>query len=246
MAKIICIIQARVGSSRLPNKIFLDLAGRPVLSRVLDRVQKSKLITKVVVAAPDSAANDVIQDFITANHPDVGLFRGSEEDVLSRYLGAAQKYQADVVIRITSDCPLIDPDVIDKVIADFLKAGADYAANVIGRRTYPRGLDVEVFSLATLKKLDQLAKLAEDREHVTLYLFKHPDQFKIVSIVNERDDSKYRLTLDEVADYDLLKKIYDKLNNKVDFRWPEIVEIFNQAPELLDINAAVEQKYANY
>ena len=117
---IVCIIQARVGSSRLPNKIFLDLEGKPVLARVIERLQNSKFINKIVVASPDKEGDDKIEDFIHDNYKDVGVYRGSENDVLDRYYRAARIYKADVVMRITSDCPLIDPKVADKVIENFL------------------------------------------------------------------------------------------------------------------------------
>src|SRR3989338_5007476 len=125
---VVCIIQARTTSTRLPNKIFLELAGKPVLAQVIDRVAQSRLVDQIVIAAPDSPANDAIETWLRAAYPQVGLYRGSEQDVLDRYYQAATAAEADVVVRITSDCPLIDPQVVDRVIAATLADGVDYCA----------------------------------------------------------------------------------------------------------------------
>jgi len=244
---IICIIQARVSSSRLPNKIFLDLEGKPVLARVIERLQKSKYINKIVVASPDKENDDKIENFIYDNYKDVGVYRGSENDVLDRYYRAAKKFKADVIIRITSDCPLIDPAVADKVIKNFLEKKNDYVSNILGERTYPRGLDIEVFSFKTLKRIWQEAKEADDREHVTLYLRKHPEFFRASNVKNDIDYSCFRLTLDENKDYELIKLIYKKLlpKNK-NFGWQEVMELFKKEPDLVKINLEIEQKNAKY
>lgn len=244
---IVCIIQARTGSTRLPNKIFLDLEGRPVLARDIGRVKNSKLINKIVIASPDSAENDVIENFVKKNFPEVGIYRGSENDVLDRYYRAAKQYNADVIIRITSDCPLMDAEVVDKVIQAFLEKNVDYASNVLGERTYPRGLDVEVFSMAALERIWQEAKDKDDREHVTLYLRKHPEIFTACNVINNQNYSNYRLTLDEDADYKLIKLIYQKLmpENK-NFGLNEIIGLLEQEPNLAKINQHVEQKHAKY
>ena len=244
---IVCIIQARVGSSRLPNKIFLDLEGKPVLARVIERLQNSKFINKIVVASPDKEGDDKIEDFINDNYKDVGVYRGSENDVLDRYYQAAEKFKADVVVRITSDCPLIDPEVVDKVIENFLEKKIGYVSNVLGERTYPRGLDVEVFPFTALKRIWLEAKEADDREHVTLYLRKHPELFRAANVKNEEDYSRFRLTLDEEKDYELIKLVYNKLFPKnINFGLREVMELFKKEPNLEKINLEIEQKNVKY
>lgn len=242
--KVVCIIQARTGSTRLPNKIFLDLAGKPVLERVIDRVRAAETVNQVVIACPDSEQNNIIEEFVDGLEG-IGLFRGSEDDVLGRYYQAAKKYSADVVIRITSDCPLMDPEVIDKVVKVFLDNQSDYVANILGERTYPRGLDIEVFSFATLEKMAQIATEAEDREHVTLYLRKHPEEFSTANVTHHTDYSAYRLTLDEKDDYTLISKIYERMPAN-DYSFEHVVALLEREPELAEINKTVIQKYGAY
>lgn len=244
---IICIIQARVGSSRLPNKIFLDLEGKPVLARVIERLQRSQFINKIVIASPDKEADDKIENFISDNYKDVGVYRGSENDVLDRYYKAAEKFKADIIVRITSDCPLIDPEVVDKIIKNFLDKKIEYVSNVLGERTYPRGLDTEVFTFEVLKRIWREAREADDREHVTLYLRKHPEFFRAFNVRNEEDYSRFRLTLDEENDYELIKLVYKNLFQKNEnFGLREIMELFKKEPTLAKINLAIEQKNAKY
>jgi len=244
---IACIIQARVGSSRLPNKIFLDLEGKPVLARVIERLRNSKLINKIVIASPDKEVDDIIEDFIRDNYEDVGIYRGSENDVLDRYYKAAKKFKADVITRITSDCPLIDSGVVDKIIKEFLEKRIDYVSNVLGERTYPRGFDIEVFSFTVLERIWQKAKDADDREHVTLYIRKHPELFRTANVKNDIDYSRFRLTLDETKDYELIKLIYKKFFHKNNnFGLREIMELFEKEPDLPKINLEIEQKNAKY
>jgi len=244
---IVCIIQARVGSSRLPNKIFLDLEGEPVLARVIERLQRSELINKIVIASPDKEADDRIEDFISDNYKDVRVYRGSENDVLDRYYQAAKKFEADVIIRITSDCPLIDPAVVDRVVECFLERRDDYVSNVLGERTYPRGLDTEVFSFKVLERIWEETQEADDREHVTLYLRKHPEIFSASNVKNEKDYSDFRLTLDEEADYELISLIYKKLfSENKNFGLREVMDLFEKEPNLKKINQEIEQKNAKY
>jgi spore coat polysaccharide biosynthesis protein SpsF len=240
---IVCIIQARVGSTRLPNKIFLDLEGKPVLAHDIERVKKSKLINKIVIASPDSAENDIIENYVKENYPDTGVYRGSENDVLDRYYQAAVKFSADIIIRITSDCPLIDGKEIDKVIKAIVEKNVDYAANVLGKRTYPRGMDTEVFTFLTLEKIWNKAVEEPEREHVTLYLHKHPNEFSTFNVEDENDNSGLRLTLDEKDDYELIRTVYEKLYSvKPDFDLNDILKLFKEYPDLAKINQNVEQK----
>lgn len=241
--KIVCIIQARTGSRRLPGKILLDLAGKPVLWRVLERVLASKLIKQVVVATTSEPNDQKIVDLARAYGEGVAVFRGSTEDVLDRYYQAAKKFGAEAVVRITADCPLIDPEIIDKVIKAFLEnKDIDLAANCLDKRTYPRGLDAEVFSFKALEKSWREAKEPPQREHVTPYLRNHPEIFKAVNVINETDLSFHRWTIDEEADYQLIKIIYDRLYaKKPQFRMKDVLELFQQEPKLITINQYVEQ-----
>lgn len=244
---IVCIIQARVGSSRLPNKIFLDLEGKPVLARVIERLQRSQFINKIVIASPDKKDDDKVENFIYDNYRDVGIYRGSENDVLDRYYKAAEKFKADIIVRITSDCPLIDPEVVDKIIKNFLDKKIEYVSNVLGERTYPRGLDTEVFTFEVLKRIWREAREAGDREHVTLYLRKHPEFFRASSFRSKEDYSRFRLTLDEENDYELIKLVYKNIFQKNEnFGLREIMELFKKEPSLAKINLAIEQKNAKY
>ncbi|MBU0660588.1 glycosyltransferase family protein [Patescibacteria group bacterium] len=243
--KIICIVQARTGSTRLPNKIFLDLQGKTVLGQVIDRLNYSKLITQIVIAAPNKKEDDVIEEFVKKNYEDVGIYRGSEDDVLDRYYQAAKKYNADVIIRITSDCPLIDSVEVDKVIQAYLDNGVDYCANILGKRTYPRGLDTEVFSWDVLSSIWHKALEKEDREHVTLYIRKHPKLYSTYNVEYIKDYSQYRITLDTPEDYALIQLLYKQLfPDKLDIEY--VVDMLESNQELIDINKHIKQKYGQY
>jgi spore coat polysaccharide biosynthesis protein SpsF (cytidylyltransferase family) len=243
---VVCIVQARVGSTRLPGKIFLELKGKSVLGQDIERLKQAKLINKIVIACPDSKENDVIEKYVKENYPDIGIWRGSENDVLDRYYGAAKKYKADVAIRITSDCPLIVPEVVDRVIQAFLDRNDDYVSNVLGRRTYPRGLDTEVFSFAALERMWREGKEPDDREHVTIYLRKNPAKFSASNVEGDKDYSQYRLTLDVQKDYDLINAIYEALDEKEVLKLESIIKFLEKNPELAKINQEVEQKHGKF
>ncbi len=171
MKKIGCIIQARTGSTRLPNKVLLPIAGKPMLLRVLDRVLESQRIEEIVVATTTHPNDEQIVALVQSYNPKVTVFRGSEEDVLDRYYEAAKKSGMDVVVRITSDCPLADPDVINKVIEEFIAdPSLDFASTSIKKHTYPRGTEVEAISFSALKKLWETTTEPIDREHVTIHI----------------------------------------------------------------------------
>jgi|GEM_PF-1141208 len=235
---IICIIQARMGSTRLPGKVLLDLEGKPVLNRVLDRVLESKLLTGVVVATTEQKADDAIFKSADGYAGKVSVFRGSETDVLDRYYQAALESKADAVVRITSDCPLIDAEVIDQVVQAYMDdPSLDYVANVMGRRTYPRGLDVELIAFPVLKRVWQTAKDQGEREHVTLYVYRHPTEFKAKKIRNPQDYSFHRWTLDVPEDYALIKKIYSSLYpGNSHFKFADVLKLFEIQPDLIKMN----------
>ncbi|MDD5547610.1 MAG: glycosyltransferase family protein [Candidatus Pacebacteria bacterium] len=248
MEKVICIIQARTGSTRLSNKIFLPLQGKPVLLRVIERVFQSKYISGVVVATTVNPNDEKIVELLKNYDSRVSVYRGSEEDVLDRYYQAAKGVGADIVVRITSDNPCVDPDVIDKIIGEVLAdPELEYASNNIGEHTYPRGLDTEVIRFKTLEKLWKTTTEKIDREHVTIHLKRFPDNFKWKTVLNDIDLSSYRLTVDVDKDYELVKTIYDRLypvNPK--FRLEDIMDLFKKEPELIKINQDIEQQNAKY
>ncbi|SFL89552.1 spore coat polysaccharide biosynthesis protein SpsF [Paenibacillus sp. 1_12] len=241
--KIVAIIQARMGSTRLPGKIMLNLYGETVLSRVVKRVQMAKGIDSIVIATTLLPHDDILIDETLK----LGAlaYRGSEEDVLSRYFEAAVKYKADVIIRITSDCPLIEPELISEMLDFFHKHPCDYLSNTI-HRTYPRGLDVEVFTIDSLAEAMQNAGHIDQREHVTPYIYQNPNRYHIKQFINAIDYSKHRWTLDTPEDWELIHSIYKNLySNNESFGWLEVLRLFDGNSELFNINAFIEQKKLN-
>ncbi|MCW1713952.1 MULTISPECIES: cytidylyltransferase domain-containing protein [Synergistaceae] len=240
--KIGAIVQARMGSKRLPGKVMKDIEGKTVLAHVIERIQQSNLIDVIVIATTTHERDDIIE--AEALRCGVNIFRGSEEDVLSRYFWAAKQYEIDVVVRITSDCPLIDPKVIDKIV-DFHQANKyDIVTNAgsdISNRTFPRGLDTEVFSIQVLENAYKNASEKYQREHVTPYIYENSNN--IFYYKNDFDYSKYRWTLDTEDDYILISSIYKHLyKGKHNFYIQDILELFYLNEELFGLNAHVEQK----
>lgn len=243
--RVVAIIQARMGSTRLPGKVLKTILGKPVILWDLERVSLSKLINDIVVAIPVGKENDIIADTIQNHNPRILISRGSEDDVLDRYYNAAKKSKAEIVVRITSDCPLIDPIVVDKVIEQFLNIDCDYCSNSL-KRTYPRGLDTEVFSFDVLAKAWREAKKDYEREHVTPYIIENPEKFKLINVSNDIDLSQHRWTLDMKEDFEFIKEVYQKIYpEKHIFFMDDILELLNREPELIDINKHVEQKNIN-
>lgn len=237
--RIVAIVQARMGSTRLPGKVLMDLGGEPVLCRVVNRLRRSTMLAEVVIATTTSKRDDVLlqacceRGFIT--------FSGAEEDVLDRYYRAATTYEADAVVRVTSDCPLIDPALVDQVIQKFLATNADYASNVLVR-TYPRGLDCEVFTASSLERVWRTAIERHRREHVTPFFYESPNLFRLASVAGERDYSQYRWTLDTPEDLRLIRAIYCSFDNRDDFGWQDAIALMQRTPELHAMNAHVMQK----
>lgn len=237
---IVAIIQARLGSTRLPRKIFLPLSNIPILSHVYSRISNSKLINQIVIATTDLSGDDLIEKFCEENN--INFYRGSSDDVLSRYYFAAKKFNADIILRITSDCPLIDPKIVDAIIIKLLNNNFDYASNVL-KRTFPRGYDAEVFTFQTLENAFKLAKENYEREHVTPFIYNHPELFTLFNYENEIDYSNYRLTIDTKEDYELLQIIFDSLYSQNNiFNLQDVIEFLQKNPKLVQINQHIEQK----
>ena len=237
--KVLAIIQARMGSTRLPGKVLRDLGGETVLSRVLSRVQRMRRIHEIIVATTEKSEDDAIAE--AARRNGAAVFRGSEEDVLDRYYRATCSCQAEVVVRITADCPLIDPELSDQVTQRFLTERPDYASNVLNR-TYPRGLDTEVMSATALERAWQTASEPYQRTHVTPYLYQHPESFKLLSVTGDADHSRHRWTLDTPEDLQFLQAVYARLGKRQDFTWHDVLSLIDREPELFEINREIAQK----
>jgi len=230
----LALIQARMGSSRFPGKVLDDLCGRPMLWHVVNRVRRSSGVNKVVVATTDEALDDPIAQFCQTEG--IGCFRGSEQDVLDRFYQAAKAHHADVVVRITADCPLIDPAVIDKVLARFGRGDCDYVCNVF-RYTYPDGLDTEVFSFVALECAWREARKPAEREHVTPYL--RTDKFRTANVESETPVSpvQYRWTVDHPADLEFVRKVYEAFSKNEEFGFREVFDLLKERPDLATIQA---------
>lgn len=239
----IAIIQARLGSTRLPQKVLLPLTpGHTALSCELARVKQAKLIDKILVATTTSPADQKLIEYLDAIGQE--YFAGSEDDVLDRYYNAALDFEAkasDTIVRLTADCPVIDPKIIDQVVGIYLHGGFDFVSNSLQPYSYPDGMDVEVFSFRSLEKAWREAVLPSHREHVTFYFWQNPKLFKIYYHKNSTDLSKFRLTLDYPQDYELLKKVVEHFAQRLDCRMDEIITFLDQHPEIKQINANLVQ-----
>lgn len=234
--KVVAIVQARMSSSRLPGKVLLPLAGKPVLAHVIERLQSCKSLDDLVLATSIEHEDDAIEQWCNANR--VHCFRGSLNDVLDRYYQAAIHYKADVIVRITADCPLIDPDIVDEVIEGFLSGNFD-AFSLAGE--FPDGLDCQVFAYSAIEQAWREAKLPSEREHVGPYIEKsHPEKFKIGGLEKFKRLSHHRWTLDESRDYEFLQAVFERLYKEgVLFRTSEILALMEGEPDLMQINSGI-------
>ena len=240
MVKIICIIQARMGSTRLPGKVMKKIKRKSILYYVIERVKKSKMIDKIIIATTTNKNDDLIVK--EAKKLKVDIFRGSEEDVLSRYFFASKEFNADIVIRITSDCPLIDPEIIDKIIKKHIESKSDYTSNTI-KRTYPRGFDTEVFNKDIIKDVYKNASEKYQREHVTIFILENKERYKITNVETKgklyRPD--IRVTLDTIEDFELISKIIENFDD-ISFGLEEVIDFLNENPQLLELNKNINHK----
>lgn len=237
--KVDAIVQARMGSTRLPGKVLMDIAGEPMLARVCDRTRQSKMLTEVIVATTTEPADDVIEEFCA--HRGWKCYRGSEEDVLDRYYKVSLRQRSEAVIRITADCPLIDPQVVDQVLSAFLEARPDYASNVL-ERTYPRGLDTEVMTTVALARSWREATEPYQRVHVTPYICQNPQSFSLLSVKSNTDHSGCRWTVDTAQDLQFVRTVYDRLGSAGNFSWLEVLTLLEHEPALAHVNRHVQQK----
>ena len=241
---ITAIVQARMGSTRLPGKIMMKVRDKPLLYYIINQIRHSKKINKLVIATTDTQQDDQIIKFV--NLYDVEAFRGNEENVLDRYYQCAKKYDADIIVRITSDCPLIDPQLIDKCITEFENNNFDYFSNINKKEgetwTYhlsgfPMGFAVEVFTFDALEQAWKNAKKPSEKEHVTQFILNNPKLFRIGNIENYKDYSNIRLTVDHQIDFDLIKIVIEYFPEGEIFNIEKIMTFFNKNPHLQSLNS---------
>lgn len=233
--KTIVIIQARMGSTRLPNKILLPLAGHKMIEHVLERASLIEGVSEVVLATTNLKEDDILENI--ALDMGVSLYRGSEKNVLDRYYQAAKISKADHIIRITSDCPLIDPYLSSSLLKEYLNQSYDYA-HLTG---FPRGLDTEVFSYRSLQKCSDYARMEYQKEHVTPYIYENPREFKIYDFESDIDHSYLRWTVDTEEDYKAIELIYKFLSTE-SYSWKSVLKIINENPEISLFNQHILQK----
>ena len=232
---VISIIQARMSSSRLPNKVLLDLEGKPVLERIYQRLQRSKIVDKIVIATSDDISDDPIGLLCSQIH--IPIYRGSLDDVLSRFYFAAQLNNADIIVRITGDCPVVDAGIVDELIEKVLTNSYDYAC-LSGE--FPDGLDCSVMTFDSLEDAHLNARLASDREHVCPFIEKQPQKFKIYNYYKFTNLGHHRWTLDEEDDYKLIGEIFKNLVHKNKyFNYQDILNFLENNPLLKDINSHI-------
>ena len=241
--RIIAIVQARMASSRLPGKVLEDIHGAPMLARVVDRAGRAKTLDQVVVATTTDPRDQPVVELCQARgYP---FFRGHPTDVLDRFYRAAREFKADVIVRLTADCPLIDPAVVDDTVEAFLETEPpiDFATNrYVDDRTYPVGLDAEVCSAAALKQAWQHADQPHQREHVMPYLYEVEGRFRTLHVRTSPSYGSLRWTVDTPEDLEFVRRVYAALSGRDDFFWQDVLKILEEQPELARINAAVERK----
>ena len=229
-----CIIQARTGSTRFPNKIFNKITNtKSVLEFLIDQLKNSKLINQIIIATTDLTSDDVIVDFCK-NH-DLKYFRGSNTNVLERYFECAKLFNSKNILRVTSDCPLIDPQLIDQGIEKFLHEPCDYLSNSI-TPTFPHGLDFQIFTLNTLRIAFENANLESEREHVIPYIINNSKKFKIYDMQNPKNFSNFRITIDWKDDLELVKEIVKHISDRP-ITMHQIITTLEKYPELIKINS---------
>lgn len=235
----VAIVQARTGSTRLPGKVLLPLLGEPMLTRVMRRAARADTLDAVVVATTTDPSDDPIVALAERN--DWPVARGSIDDLLDRYVRAARRFEADVIVRITSDCPLVDPGVINATVDAYHAGDFDYTSNALEPRTFPRGLDVEVVSRFALERAWEQDDDPAWREHATPFIYRHPERFRIGRVTSPDDHSEQRWSVDTAEDYELVRRIYEHIGRD-DFSWRDALAVVDAHPDWRDLNRGVVQK----
>jgi len=229
-------------STRLPGKVMHPILGKPMLELLVERLKRARTLDQIVVATTTNRADDVIEEL--ACQLGVSVFRGSEEDVLDRVLRAARSVNADVIVEITGDCPLIEPAVVNRLVGIYQANHYDYISNTL-QRTFPRGLDTQVFSAAVLAQVAELTQAPADREHVSLYIYEHPERFSLHNVQSGLPEKYWdlRLTVDTLEDFSLIREIYQELYPvNPAFSLKDIMDLSDRMPQLFETNRGVQQK----
>ena len=238
--RVVVVVQARMGSTRLPGKVLLPVAGKPMFSYQIERLRRCRQVHALVTATTTEPADDALVAFCRAENVD--CIRGSEHDVLSRYALAARALDGDVVVRVTSDCPLIDPELVDDAIVRFNVGDVDYVSNMM-RPTWPYGMAVEVMSRDALDTADREARSPAEREHVTPFIYWHPERFRLASMTLANDLSGHRWTVDTIEDFELVSRLLVHLWPKTpEFRMKDVLDLLAEHPDWVHINQHVLQK----
>ena len=235
MLNISAIIQARIGSTRLPGKVLMKLNEDTVLSLLLKQLKHSKFLTEKIIATTNNPKDDVIEKFATSNN--IKLFRGDSDNVLDRYYQCAKKFSLTHIVRITADNPLIDPYIVDQAIKKYSTFNYDYLTNSIDR-TFPNGTEVEIFSFDALEIAWKYAKKKSEREHVTPYFYNNPKKFKIHHFKQKKNQSKFRYTIDRKEDYALIVEILSRIKKRP-VRTSDIIDLLTTNPQLLKLNSHI-------
>jgi spore coat polysaccharide biosynthesis protein SpsF len=237
----VVIVQARMGSTRLPGKVLKDIDGRPMLSYLLERLRRARLAQKLVVATTTEQRDEAIVRLCSAEG--VASTRGSEDDVLRRFEEAAQLFDGSVVVRVTADCPLLEPELVDEAITCFRDESCDYLSNML-EPSWPYGMAVEVFSRRALREADREATDPAEREHVTPFIYRQPQRYRLRSITMQPDLSGRRWTVDTAEDFELVSRILSALYpRKQDFRLGDVLALLRDNPGWEEINRHVEQRH---
>ncbi len=234
------IIQARMGSSRLPGKVMMEACGKPLLELMIERVKRAKTLDKVIIATSVEKQDDEIVKFCKKHN--IEYFRGSEHDLLSRYKFTAESINANIIVRLVSDTPLIDPKEIDKVVETYVNNSYDFVSNFFPfPRTYPDGFSVEVFSFKILVEMFNEAKRPSDREHMTFFIWRQPQRYKIFRVDYNRDISNYRFNLDYKEDYLLIKAVYEGIyQQKREFTLEDIINFLDSNSYIFELNSKIK------
>lgn len=241
--KTIVMIQARMNSSRLPGKVLLDLGGKPMLERVIDRASRARRVDQVCVATTTDPSDDQIAAFCASRS--IACYRGSQFDVLDRFYQAARQVGAEIIVRLTADCPVIDPALIDQSISAYLENDVDFVATRLPppwKRTYPIGQDIEVCHFTGLERAWREAKQPYEREHVMPYFYDEDGRFRILVLNHDPDYGSLRWTVDTAEDLEVLRRVFEHFGNRDDFTWLDVLALFQHEPELAQINASVQHK----
>ncbi len=238
MKKNTVIIQARTQSVRLPNKVLALINGKSLIWHIIERLKSCEMVEQIILATSNREEDKKLIEI--ANDCNILSFVGDENNVLSRFYEAALKFNADPIIRITGDCPLVDPYLLDKMLEFYLENNYDYVSNTI-IPTYPDGLDIEIFSFKSLTKTFNEAKLKSEKEHVTPYIWKNPEIFQLYNYRNKEELSNYRWTVDEQLDLELIRQIYFNFKPKIIFSFQDVIEMAKLNPQIFKINERINR-----